>query len=123
MPVTISFTDLRRLELQTRPDWSRILLLWTCVLLLTACCHRADPTTPKTVYYRSINPSCDMPQEPSPIHIVPYASKDFIIISRTDWAALGGYIYAAQSWIRSAGPCLKSNGSDVPAPSNGVMTP
>jgi hypothetical protein len=65
-------------------------------------------------------PECNIPQEPSPIKIVPYANEQFVIISQPDWAVLGGYIYEMQGWIRSAGPCLRTKGSDVSNPPGGI---
>lgn len=57
------------------------------------------------------------------MNIVAYGNDHWVIISQPDWALIGGYIYSAQSYIRSAGPCLRSlrGGSDVEPGTNGVV--
>jgi hypothetical protein len=55
------------------------------------------------------------------VHIVAYGNNEWVIISKPDWALLGGYIYELQAFVRAAGPCLKGNGSDVEKPGNGEV--
>lgn len=68
--------------------------------------------------------------EPSPIFIDPRGQEsadkqsDWVLITRKEWADIGGYIFSSQAWIRSAGPCLgrtHSDTADVPKAGTGAV--